>query len=154
LRGIKTIDETNKFLEYYLPIYNNRGRFKAIEDGDLHRELPKGIDLDMILCIKTKRGLRNDFTVSHDKRLYQVIEHVNTKSVIVEDGIDGSMFITYKGTDLKYREISQRPVREDRPGKVKVFKSKRAYRPPADHPWRRFKIRPQISPYQQMEKVA
>jgi len=154
LIGIKTIGNANKFLEYYLPIHNKRFSFKAIGDGNLHRELPKGIDLDRILCIKTKRGLRNDFTVRHSKRLYQVIDHVNTKAVIVEDRIDGSMFITYKGTALKHREISERPVRENRQEKKYIFKPKKIYRPPADHPWRKFKIRPQISPYQQMEKVA
>ncbi len=154
LIGIKTIGNANKFLEYYLPIHNKRFSFKAIEDGDLHRELPKGIDLDRILCIKTKRGLRNDWTVSHDKKLYQVIDHVRTKFVIVEERIDGSIVITYKGTALKYREISERPVRENKPDKKYIFKPKKIYRPPADHPWRKFKIRPQISPYQQMEKVA
>jgi hypothetical protein len=154
LKGIKTIEEANKFLKYYLPIFNNRFRFKAIEEGNLHREMPKGIDLDRILCIKTKRGLRNDWTVSHDKKLYQVIDHVRTKSVIVEERIDGSIVITYKGTDLKYREISERPVRENKPDKPCILKSKKIYRPPSDHPWRRFKIQSQISPYQQMEKVA
>jgi len=154
LRKIKTIDKANKFLEYYLPIFNNRFRFKAIEEGNLHREIPKGIDLDRILCIKTKRGLRNDWTVSHDKKLYQVIDHVHTKSVIVEDKIDGSMLITDKDKILKYKEISQRPVREDTHEKVKVFKSKKVYIPTADHPWRKFRIRPQNGSYQQMEKVA
>jgi hypothetical protein len=154
LRGIKTIEEANEFLEYYLPIYNKRFRFEAIEDGDLHRDLPKGIDLDRILCIKTNRGLRNDWTVSHNKRLYQVIDHVHTKEVIVEEKIDGSMVITYKGTALEYKEISERPVRENRQEKKCIFKPKKIYRPPEGHPWRKFKIRPQISPYQQMEKVA
>ena len=154
LRGIKTIEEANKFLEYYLPIYNKRFSFKAIEDGDLHRKLPKGIDLDRILCIKTKRGLRNDFTVRHNKRLYQVIDHVHTKAVIVEDRIDGTMFITHKGTALEYRVISQQPVRENKPDKPCILKSNKIYRPPADHPWRNFKIKPQITGYQQREEAA
>lgn len=154
LRGIKTIEEANKFLEYYLPIHNERFSFKAIEDGDLHRELPKGIGLHSILCIKTKRGLRNDWTVRHNKKLYQVIDHVHTKSVVVEDRIDGSMLITYKDRILKHREISERPVREEKAEGLPIIKTKKIYKPPADHPWRNFKIKPQISPYQQMEKVA
>jgi hypothetical protein len=153
LRGIKTIEEANKFLEYYLPIFNKRFRVKAIEEGDLHRELPKGIDLDKILCIKTKRGLRNDWTVSHNKKLYQVIDHVRTKGVIVEERVDGSMLITHKDADLKYREITQRPVREEKPVEPCIIKTKKRYKPPTDHPWRSFKINP-ITSSQQKKKAA
>jgi len=153
LRGIKTIEEANKFLEYYLPIFNKRFRVKAIEGGNLHRELPKGVDLDKILCIKTKRGLRNDWTVSHNKKLYQVIDHVRTKSVIVEERIDGSMLITHKDANLKYREIAQRPVREEKVEELCIIKSKKAYKPPENHPWRSFKINPIVS-NQQKKKAA
>lgn len=153
LRKIKTIEEANKFLEYYLPIFNKRFRVKAIEDGNLHRELPKGVDLDKILCIKTKRGLRNDWTVSHNKKLYQVIDHVRTKSVIVEERIDGSMLITHKDANLEYREITQRPVREEKAEESFIIKSKKNYKPPENHPWRSFKINP-ITSSQQREKAA
>ena len=153
LRKIKTIEEANKFLEYYLPIFNKRFRVKAIEEGDLHREIPEGIDLDKILCIKTKRGLRNDWTVSHNKKLYQVIDHVRTKSVIVEERIDGSMLITHKDANLKYREITQRPVREEKAEESFIIKSKKNYKPPEDHPWRSFKINP-ITSSQQKKKAA
>ena len=153
LRKIKTIEEANKFLEYYLPIFNKRFRVKAIEEGDFHREIPKGIDLDKILCIKTKRGLRNDWTVSHNKKLYQVIDHVRTKSVIVEERIDGSMLIMHKDENLKYREITQRPVREEKAEELCIIKSKKSYKPPEDHPWRSFKINP-ITSSQQKRKAA
>ena len=153
LRKIKTIEEANKFLEYYLPIFNKRFRVKVIEEGDLHREIPEGIDLDKILCIKTKRGLRNDWTVSHNKKLYQVIDHVRTKSVIVEERIDGSMLITHKDANLKYREITQRPVREEKAEELCIIKSKKNYKPPEDHPWRSFKINP-ITSSQQKKKAA
>ena len=153
LRKIKTIEEANKFLEYYLPIFNKRFRVKVIEEGDLHREIPEGIDLDKILCIKTKRGLRNDWTVSHNKKLYQVIDHVRTKSVIVEERIDGSILITHKDANLKYREITQRPVREEKVEELCIIKSKKNYKPPEDHPWRSFKINP-ITSSQQREKAA
>ena len=153
LRKIKTIEEANKFLEYYLPIFNKRFRVKAIEEGDLHREIPEGIDLDKILCIKTKRGLRNDWTVSHNKKLYQVIDHVRTKSVIVEERIDGSMLITHKDANLKYREITQRPVREEKAEESFIITSKKNYKPPEDHPWRSFKIN-SITSSQQKRKAA
>ena len=136
LRGIRTLKEANRFLSYYLPVHNRRFGFTVIEEGDLHRAIPTGIDLDKVLCIKTERGLGNDFTVAHDKKLYQVLEHVNTKKVVVEEKINGSMLITYKGRGLKYKEIDKRPVREE-PKKPYKFKEKKVYRPPMDHPWKR-----------------
>ncbi|MEK6733049.1 MAG: ISNCY family transposase, partial [Candidatus Omnitrophota bacterium] len=54
LRGIKSIKEANKFLKYYLPIFNKRFSVKAIEQGDLHQPLPKDIELNKILCKKTE----------------------------------------------------------------------------------------------------
>lgn len=75
LRDISTIKEANRFLNYYLPIYNKRFSFKPQEAADLHRAIPERVDLDKILCIRTERGLRNDFTVDHNKKLYHVREY-------------------------------------------------------------------------------
>jgi hypothetical protein len=57
LRGIKTIEEGNRFLEQYLPLYNKRFSVRPREKDDVHRPLPMGIDLNAILCIKTERTL-------------------------------------------------------------------------------------------------
>ncbi|MBI4621447.1 MAG: hypothetical protein HY739_15035 [Desulfobacterales bacterium] len=101
LKGIKTREEANKFLEYYLPLYNERFSFKAAKEEDLHREIPDGLGMDKVLCIKTRQSVRNDFTIAHNKKLYQITEHVNGKGVIVEERTDGSMLITYNGRSLK-----------------------------------------------------
>ncbi len=139
LKVIKTKDGANEFLSYYLPIYNNKFSFKAAKEGDLHREIPEGLDIDKILCIKTKRTLRNDFTIAHDRKLYQIEERINGKDVNVEDRIDGSMAITYNDRALKFREIPFRPVR-DKITELKVTQSrpKKAYIPPEDHPWKKY----------------
>ena len=67
------------------------------------------LDLDKVLCIRTPRALRNDFTVAHNKKLYQVETAVQTDTVLVEEKIDGSMVISHKGKQLKIREILERP---------------------------------------------
>ena len=140
LRGISNIEEANKFLKKYLPIYNKKFAKKAIKPGNFHRALPKDIDLDRILCKKTDRTLRNDFTIAHDKKLYQILESINAKKVTVEERISGRMFITYKGKYLRYKMIVQRPVREKVSKKSRT--PKKAYTPPANHPWKNFKINP------------
>lgn len=154
LRGIKTIEGANKFLRYYLPIYNKRFSLEAIERGDFHRAVAKETVLDTILCIRNNRSLRNDFTIAHDKKLYQILEHVHAKKVTVEERINGRMLITCKGEELKYKQITQRPVKKI--PKVTKVKAKRDYIPPKDHPWRRFKIKSglQNHAYSQKEKVA
>jgi transposase len=139
LRGIKTIEEGNKFLEAYLPIYNRRFSVRPREKEDLHRALPRGIDLNAVLCVKTERTLRNDFTVAHNHKLYQIEEATKASKVIVQDRMDGSMRITYQGQALRFREIKERPIRQNKHPVAR--KRRKTYIPPVDHPWRRFKIK-------------
>ena len=151
LRKIGSIEEANSFLKEYLLVYNKRFSVPAAKSADLHRPLPKGIDLDTILCKKTERALRNDFTVAHDKKLYQIENNIRTQKVIVEERIDGSMLIRHKNMVLKFKEITARPEKIEQP---KPYLPRQVYIPPADHPWRRFKINPQYSQYEQEEKIG
>jgi len=139
LRGIRTIEEGNPFLEEYLPLYNKRFSVRPKEKDDLHRPLVKGMDLDAILCSKTERALRNDFTVAHNRKLYQVEERIKASKVMVQDRIDGSMIMIHKGQALRFKEITERPPREKK--EPVVARRRKPYIPPSDHPWRRFKIR-------------
>jgi len=138
LRGIRTIEEANRFLEEYLPGYNSRFAVCPQEKDNLHRPVGRGVNLDAILCIKTKRTLRNDFTVAHNHKLYQVEDHISTPKVIVQDRLDGSIRITYKNRDLRFREISERPIPENKPSPV--ARMRKSSTPPTDHPWRGFKF--------------
>jgi len=134
---IRSLDEANRFLSGYLSIYNRRFSVKAAEGANLHRPIPAGLNLDDILCIKTQRALRNDFTVAHDGGLYQVHDRIRATRVTVEERLDGSTRITHQGRRLQYQPILVRPVREE----VKTLKTKprRPPRPPApNHPWHRF----------------
>lgn len=136
LDGIKTKDEANVFLKGYLPGYNKRFRVPAANDTDMHVRLPKYFDMDKYLCVKTQRTVRNDNTISHDGRLYQIKDAVRTKKVMVEERIDGSMRISITGDDrvLGHREITGRPTM---PQTAKSLRPKRAYIPAKDHPWRK-----------------
>jgi hypothetical protein len=139
LRGIRTIEEGNQFLEEYLPLYNKRFTVGPKEKDDLHRPLAKGVDLDAILCIKTNRALRNDFTVAHNRKLYQVEDTIKASKVMIQDRIDGSMMMIHKGRALRFKEITERPLKEKK--EPVVARRRKPYIPPTDHPWRRFKIR-------------
>jgi transposase len=138
LRGLKSIAEGNEFLSHYLPIFNKRFNVAPLEDEDLHRPFSKGIKLDKILSVKTPHALRNDFTVAHEGKLYQVEDNIRSKEVVVEERINGSLLITYKGRHLRYREITLRPRKIQqlhKPGKPRI------YAPAAmDNPWRVFRL--------------
>jgi len=155
LANICTIDQANAFLEKYLPIYAKRFAVKPAKADNLHRPIPKGMDLDRILCIKTERALRNDFTVAHDKKLYQILDNPRTKKVMVEERVDGRVIIRHKDTELRFKEITVRPEKI-KPKKKYEFKLKKVSIPPKDHPWRNFKIGsyPQSYTYPQKEKGA
>ena len=156
LKGIKSIEEGNKFLKYYLPVFNKRFSVEALEKGDLHRPVPKGADLDKSLCIKTPRGLNKDSTVAHNKKLYHVLDKVHTDKIMVEERVSGRLHITHKGKELKYRQITQRPAKKE-PKKTYMFKMKKVWHPPMDHPLKGafFKRRyPHSNGYSQKEKIG
>ena len=151
LEKARTKDEANKVAERFLPKYAKRFYVKAVYSDDLHRPIPKGLDLDKILCTRDEHPLRNDFTVVHDKKLYQVEDNTRAKKVVVEERVDGSMAITYKDKAFKFKEITARPKKEE-PKRMYEFKIRKVYVPPSTHPWKTyFKSNPQ---YQQKEKVA
>jgi hypothetical protein len=135
LRKIRLIEEANSFLKEYLPVYNKRFSVPAAKSADLHRPLPKDIDLDRILCVKTARTLRNDFTVAYNCKLYQVEDNIRASKVVVEERIDGSMVIAHKSKVLNFKEIINRP-KQVKEKLQHIFKLRKIYAPLKDHPWK------------------
>ena len=138
LEGTKSTAEGNRFLERYLPIFNKRFNVEPVSGEDLHRPLVAGVDLDRIFAVRTERALRNDFTVAHEGKLYQVEDNIRSDKVIVEDRLNGKRLITYKGRSLRYNEITQRPkkIQQSRkPSKVRTYTSAAM-----DNPWRAFRL--------------
>lgn len=135
LKGIKTIKEANKFLKsYYWPKHNRKFAVKPLKEVNLHRPVPKDMNLDTILCRKTEHSLRNDFTIVHDKKLYQILDKTIAKKLTVEERTNGARYITYNGERFKYKQILIRPVKarpKPRP------KPRRIIRAAIEHPWRK-----------------
>ena len=135
LAGIATMEEANRFLRGYLPIYNRQFAIRPAQTADLHRSIPPGLDLKGVLCIKTERALRNDFTVAHNRTLYQIRENLRATRVMVEERLDGSLRITHQGQRLRYREIAARPVKVAARPKVRL--NPPPVKPTPDHPWKK-----------------
>lgn len=141
LKGIRTMEEANKFLISYLPVYGKRFAVQPANDTDLHRPLPTGINLDKILCVKTSRTLRNDYTIAHNGKLYQIEDNLSAKDLIVEERVDGSILITHKDSSLRFKEITTRPKKEEDVKKEYplMVRPRGIHTPPKDHPWNKFK---------------
>ena len=112
LAGARTLEEANEALEQYLQKHNSKFMVEPARKANLHRRAPKATDLDKILCIKTIHPVRNDFTIAHKKRLYQVLEYTGAKEVEVRELVSGRMEIVAKGRKLIFKEIEKLPVKK------------------------------------------
>lgn len=135
LAGIKTKEEANTFLNYYLPKHNKKFGVQSAKKEDLHQKVPTYVDLDQILCIKATRYLRNDNTISFEGKLYLVEERLTKRAVSVEQRIDGSLHLSLGNRYLKYKQVKERPKKKET--KLRVSPNRKPHMPPADHPWRK-----------------
>jgi transposase len=143
LANIRGIEEGNRFLAHYLPLYYKRFGVVAAESGDLHRPAQEGLDFDRILCVKTERVLRNDFTVAHERRLYQVLETIRAKRITVEERMNGTLVLRHGSLKLRWRPILVRPQkRRLTPVRLPIRKPTL---PAPGHPWRRLALAPRAS---------
>ena len=136
IRDISGIPEANRFLDdEFLEEMNLRFTKPPAERQNLHIRASTR-QLERVLCIKTEHVVRNDHTIMHERKLYQIEEPTTARKVVVEDRPDGARFITYKKRKLAFREISQRPAKETAPAPMK-HRLRHQWTPPANHPWKR-----------------
>jgi hypothetical protein len=148
LQRIKSVDEANEFLTTYLPKHNRKFKKQAASEADLHRPALHSRELDRILCIKETRTVKNDFTIAHNGMLYQIEQATRARKVTVEKRLDGTLHITYKGQDLRYRTITTQPAKTTTES-LPLMQGQQVWIPPADHPWRKYlkpKLRKQEQP--------
>lgn len=119
LAGAKTCEEANRVLKDYAPRFNQKFEVPAKERGDLHRPVDERIDVDEILSVQSEHVLRNDRTVMHQKRWYQVLTKTRAQRVKVCEYLNGRMAIKYNRTSLAYKLIEGPRVKEVLARKVK-----------------------------------
>ena len=141
LAGVRSVTEANAFLAHYLPQYNRRFRKAPAGPADLHRPAPTSRELDRVLCLKAERTVRNDFTIAHHTRLYQLEQPTRARQVTVEERLDGSLHLTYKGQELRYHAVAARQ-RTEAPAPSRPLRPTKRWTPPPDHPWRKRRVLP------------
>ena len=65
-----------------------------------------------ILSIQNKGVVRNDNTIQHETKLYQLLnleKSKHLKEAVVQERIDGKIYMTNEDQDLAYRELKEPP---------------------------------------------
>jgi transposase len=137
LKKISTKDAANEYLSQYLVIHNKRYKKAAARPNDVHRPVGKEINLDSILSIKTECFLRNDFTIAHNGKLYQIHDHVRARRVTVEQRLNGSVHVKTDDRYLRFTEIplTHKTIDTDEEKPIsRMGKARKPLRPGPDHP--------------------
>lgn len=146
LANISSIEEANKFLDdYYISFHNKKFSVLPKTSVDLHRPLNKTRNkLDRIFSIQENRVLSNDYTVRWRTRLLQIKKHqpfflLPRTPVTIEERLDASLRVRYKGAYLNFKEISkaERRMPNEQAETSPTKQNNTPYVPPKDHPWRK-----------------
>jgi hypothetical protein len=135
LARAKTCEEANRVLAGYLPKFNQKFEVSAKERGDLHRPVDERIDIDEILSIQSEHVLRNDRTVMHQNRWFQVLTKTRAERVVVCEYLSGRLAIKHGANRLEYKSIEGPPLKVVPVRKVKNTRELR-YVPPKGSYWR------------------
>ena len=148
LRGISTMAAANLYLwEHYIPQHNARYAVSPAENTDAHRPLLATHRLEQIFSLREERTIMNDYTLSHEGKFIQVLEHQPVRvdpgdKVEVEIRLDGSRHLRFKGVYLNFKGIEKRPYKPLALGKQRDDPRTKGVgsKPAKNHPWRRMFI--------------
>jgi len=148
LAGIATLEEANRFVEEK-DWMGTDARFQVppARKADVHRRVPRGVNLAMVLSFQEQRVVQSDWTVAWRRRWFQLtasnqkLALVGRRVTICEQ-LDEQIRLRYRGRELAWEELPERPKPSARPGPpetrsatAKVIKG--PWKPAADHPWKR-----------------
>ena len=116
--------------------------------GDLHKAIPKNLNLNEIFCLKEYRAIGNGYTTQWKNRIFLIknpsITMKKQRVCIMED-FNGKITIKLKGKNLSFEEVTRKDLqalKKDQKAAQQLIKKARVYyRPlPWNHPWKRFVI--------------
>ena len=122
LAGASTIEQANQVLWNFLPRYNQRFGVAPAQPGSAYRQLPDGVCLDATLCFKYIRTVANDNTVRFNGATIQLLADDHRASyarakVEVQERLDGSIVVAYRGRTLAAEPAATEPVIPQRPAR-------------------------------------
>lgn len=143
LKGITTIAGANLFLEReFIPAFNQKFAVIPASEANLHHTLTvkERTALPSIFSRHEERTIQNDFTFSFKARWYQLTKQqpatICKKDVVtIEEYVDHTLHVRFKGKELNYICLPERPKRAQTP----LFIAQTAptsWKPAPNHPWR------------------
>ena len=141
LEQINTLEDANRLLKSYLPVFNKKFEVVARGSGDFHRAVDKRIDLDDILSVQTEHFLRNDRTLVHNKQWYQVLSKTRAQRVVVYEYLDGQIGIRYGKTKLEFKAIEPPAPKVYQPVVRRFTKVRGISTPARNHWWRAYPVK-------------
>lgn len=112
IAGISTIEEANQFLNTYWERFNEKFAVAAECREDAHRKLLSEHDLEKILCYRNYRTVSKNLEIQYNNIIYQIkLEKpswsLRRAKVEVIEGLEGQIYIKYKGQYLPFEIYSQ-----------------------------------------------
>jgi transposase len=117
LHNISTLEDANRYLwEKFIPRHNQMFFRSAKEPGSAYRQIPKGLVLKDVFCLKEKRTVARDNTISYQGKTFQILSNEYRLSffkakVEVHEYLDGSINIFYQGKKLKHKSLSKEKIK-------------------------------------------
>ena len=141
LEQIGSLESANAFLEREFLDSMNKFHVEARSTVDVHRKPPPAIKLCHVLCYREERVVQNDWTVSWCNRFFQWdAAHqklsLARKTIEVNELLDGTIRLVYRGRELLWRELVERAPANDQKRPPPTAPTKPPYKPSANHPWR------------------
>jgi transposase InsO family protein len=140
LRGIKTIEQANKYAAEYVEEHNKKFSKKPMSAFDAHRSL-EGYDLERILCRKEERSLNSSGIFQFNKVFYQIqgvseYRRLNKRKVEIRVTRAGMrVFLAGRQLEvLRLDEIIGQPLELNR--KEVMNWHPKEYKVKASHPWK------------------
>jgi len=143
LAGISDLEAANRYLEEtFLPELNRQFNVPPKRQGDVHRRVPKDVQLAQVLSFQEARVVQNDWTVSWRGHRFQLTA-ANQKlalvrqRVLVCERLDGTIKLVYRGRELDWEEIAVRAKPQAASPGQPTGLGRIAQRPAENHPWKR-----------------
>lgn len=134
LQNISTIEAANQFLQtHYMDKHNLKFAKEPADSTNVHRSID-GRNLNNILCVREERKLCNDFTIVHQKRIFQLDSQQKAvikpkDEITVNIHLDRSIRLSIRSIDLEFKEVQTKPEKQLIEKETKVFK----YRKPSEN---------------------
>jgi transposase len=117
LEGIDSIEAGNNYIKkFFKEDYNKRFAREPKSKENAHRELPRKIKLNYILCIKEKRRISKNLTIQYKNKIYQLIPKGNKRRLIGKTillyEIQGKVVLEHIGVRYDYTIYEEQPYAE------------------------------------------